>query len=144
VAGYYRRPVELPSVDVAGNVLEAEIGKPVAIVVARPADAPARPGVEAETALADHAGAVQLPDVEFAVVVPPQDVRVAVAVEITSADALPVGAGIAETALADHAGSVQFPDISLAVRVLPQDVGKAIVVEIAGAFNVPTRPGIAE
>src|SRR5438874_1881081 len=83
-------PIHLPDVDLAAVVLKQDVGKPVAVKVARPDHVPADARI-AETAAGDHARLVQLPDIDFAIGVLPQDVRFAVAVEIARSLDLPGG-----------------------------------------------------
>ncbi len=74
----------------------------------------------------------------------PQDVGVAVVVEIARPDRFPDKPRIgAHRAAADDTVLVHLPDRGLAgARVLPQDVGEAVAVEIAGPDGMKTRPGI--
>src|SRR5712692_501417 len=87
-----------------------------------------------EPAIADQAGPVEQPYTDFASTgVAPQDVGLAVAVEVADAGNLPVRvADGGERARADHAGPVEQPDKDFAIAgVAPQDVGLAVAVEVA-------------
>ena len=77
------------------------------------------------------------PDRRRAVVVLPQDVGLAVAVEVAGALDVPARPRIerADGTDADRVGAVHQPDRGRAVVVLPQDVGLAVAVEVAGALD---------
>src|SRR5207244_847200 len=93
---------------------------------------------------ADDIGSVHQPDAGRPVIVLPQDVGLAVAVEIARAFDVPGGAGIgADIDGRGGRGPVHQPDAGLTVVVLPKDVGLAVAVEIAGALDMPrsTRIG---
>src|SRR5882762_4986856 len=86
----------------------------------------------------DHMSASSLaviPDSNRAIDVLPEDVGVAVAIEVASADNM--------IAAWRRAGDVSggglpvIPDRDRAVVVLPEDVGMTVAVEVAGAGNMP-------
>src|SRR3954471_5785749 len=81
---------------------------------------------------ADLRGSVHLPDGDAgAVVLLPQNVRLAIIVEIAGVDDMPASpAGSSRTA-ADPRGPVPLPDVDAgAVVLLPQNIRPAIIVEI--------------
>src|SRR5580698_5388948 len=80
---------------------------------------------------------------EVAIVVAPQDVVLAVVVEIAGAGDLPGGVDLAEVG-ADILMVVHFPDHDMAVVVAPQDVGGAVAVEIADAGDLHRIVDLAE
>src|SRR5579863_2724572 len=133
-------PVHLPDRDLAAYVLPQDVGKAVAVEVARSDRMPARPGIGAHGPAADHVRSVHLPDRGLpGARVLEQDVRVTVVVEVAGSDRLPARPGVdADRPAANHAGPVHFPDRALAAaRILEQDVGMAVAVEIAGPDRVP-------
>ena len=92
------------------------------------------PGLGPSAAPADDVGPVHLPDRDLPVRVLPQDVGMAVAVEVARADLVPARPGVGGEDLAsasDLAGRVHLPDGDLAVVVVPLDVGEAVGVEVA-------------
>src|SRR6185312_7194737 len=98
---------------------------------------------DAEGPAADDAGPVHFPDHGLPVArVLPENVGVAVAIEVAGPDRGPARPGIGDGPAADDAGPVHLPDRHLPICVLPQDVGMAVAVEVAGADLVPARPGI--
>src|SRR3974390_3540655 len=84
-------------------------------------DMPARSGVP-EPAAADKSCAIHLPDRRRAVVVLPENVRLAVAVKIAAADDMPARSGVPEPAAADKSCAIHLPDRRRAVVVLPENV----------------------
>src|SRR5512133_2457299 len=85
----------------------------------------------------DDVAAVELPDRRRAVVVAPDDVVLAVAVEIAGVGDVPVGPDVAQERRADDLTAVELPDRCRPVVVAPQDVAVAVAVEIAGAGDLP-------
>src|SRR5207302_7136345 len=88
---------------------------------------------------ADHGGPVQFPDNPFARVVLPQEVGIAVTVEIAGRDHLPTRPGVADDGVGNDGGPVHLPYGDLTIIVLPQDVRLAVTVEIA-AHHDPDSP----
>ena len=78
----------------------------------------------------------------------PQDVGLAVAIEIAGSDDVPVGISCSYAAGRRDAGAIHQPDYGIpvvrvrcigAVVVLPQDVGLAVVIEITGGDRICNR-----
>src|SRR6185295_6676399 len=84
-------------------------------------------------------GAVHVPDIDSAGGgIAPNNVALAVAVEVTGILDLPVGRLRGDCALGGEGGAIHLPDIDLAGGgVAPQDVALAIAVEIPGALDLP-------
>src|SRR5207302_467099 len=74
----------------------------------------------------------------------PQDVGLAIAVEIADALDMPFITHAAWSAEADPGRSVHQPDRGLTAVVLKKDVGFAVAVEIPGALGVPGGIGRAD
>ena len=83
--------------------------------------------------------AVHEPDAEVAAGVTPQNVAVAVAVEVTGADHTPRGRNIAEHAGGQNLGAVHQPDADIAAVVTIKHIGIAVAVEVALADGGPGR-----
>src|ERR1700722_17615303 len=104
---------------------------------------PACAGVLGYGPAADHLGSIHLPDRSLSVRVLPQDVRVAIVIEIAGSNRAPACARIgADGPAADDAAAVGFPDGCLPVRVLQKDVRQTIGVEIASIEGVPAWAGV--
>ena len=71
-----------------------------------------------------------------------QNVGMAVVVEVTGSDRLPVRSRIAQDDAAGQSGPGHLPDRHGAIRVLQQNVGMAVVVEVAGSDHFPVRSWI--
>src|SRR5258706_384758 len=85
-----------------------------------------------------HRGSVHLPDHGLTAVALPQDVGLAVAIEILRALDVPRRSEIGtDIGVADERQPVHRPDSGLAAVVLPEDIGLAVAVEIPGAFDMP-------
>src|SRR5208282_251155 len=87
-------------------------------------------------------GAIHLPDRHVAGRVVPENVGLAVAVEVAGADDRPAGGGrhggdVRGGGVQDR-GAVHQPDRHIAGRVAPENVAHAVAVEVAGADD---RPG---
>src|SRR5947207_11067196 len=92
---------------------------------------PGRPRIERDAAAGDQARAIHEPLGDGAVFILPENVGLAVAVEIARTDLVPVRSRIAADARPrDETGAVGQPDRRRAVGVLPQDIAVAIAVEI--------------
>ena len=92
-----------------------------------------------------HGGhAVHQPDRSRAVVALPQNVGVAVAVELAARLDLPIRPRIERTGGTEgqHITAVHQPDRGGAIAVLPQNVGLAVAVEVAARLDLPARPRI--
>src|ERR1700694_1928351 len=77
-----------------------------------------------------------IPDRDRAVVVLPEDVGVAVAIEVAGAGNMPAARHRAGTD--DHVPRLAvIPDRDRAVVVPPEGVGVAVAIEVAGAGNMP-------
>src|SRR5215218_3884953 len=87
--------------------------------------------------------AVHLPGRYGAVGVLPQNVRLAVAVEVAGADHVPVQVYIVDRT-GRRGGAVHLPGRRGATGVMPQNVRLAVAVEIAGADRVPARIDIVD
>ena len=101
------------------------------------------PGLNGPTAPTVRLHAVHQPDRWRPIAVLPQDVGLAVAVEVAGALDLPARPRI-ERADGTH-GHGFMPSISQIAGVpslLPQDVGLAVAVEVAGVLDLPARPRI--
>ena len=85
--------------------------------------------------MSDGAEPVQQPYVDLSRGVAPQDVGLAVAIEVADAGDLPVVPDNAERALTDDAEPVQQPDVDLSRGIAPQDVGLAVAIEVFAAEN---------
>src|SRR2546421_256169 len=85
--------------------------------------------------------AIHLPDIDLAAaVLTPENVAVAIAVEIADALDVPIGGdrSVRHSALVCHRLAIHLPDIDLAAAVLPPEkVAVAVAVEIADALDVP-------
>ena len=79
---------------------------------------------------ADDAGPVHHPQVDEARGVAPEDVRLAVAVEVAEALDGPRRVDGAQGAGGDDAGAVHEPDVQRARGMAPEDVGPAVAVEV--------------
>ena len=78
------------------------------------------PGLGPTSSAADFVGPVHFPDRGLAVRVLPQDVGMAVVVEVARSDCFPTRPRIgADQSAADHVGPVHFPDRGLTASVLP-------------------------
>src|ERR1700724_1652659 len=107
-------------------------------------DVPARAGIAADRHHGGRGGAVHQPNRGLAVGVLPQNVGVAVAVEVTDAGDAPARSRVrSNQRLAERGGAVHQPDCRLAIGVLPQDVGIAVAVEVTRADHLPARSRIA-
>ena len=73
-----------------------------------------------------------------------QQIREAVASEITGSDEVHSGPQITETATLDYVGAVHYPNEDFAAIVLKKDVGFAVAVEIASGDGMPARFGVAD
>src|SRR6267378_415531 len=92
----------------------------------------------------DHMSASSLaviPDSNRAIDVLPEDVGVAVAIEVASAGNMPTAWHRASDVPAG--GLTIIPDPDRAVVVLPENVGLTIAVEVAGADDMPVAGGDA-
>ena len=106
-----------------------------------PAKCQLGPGSAPTTAAADHAGAVHLPDGDVAAGVLPQDIGLAVAVEIAGAAMLPVGPGRqADEPLRDRRWCRSSPRSRHSRWCSATGCRTAVAVEIAGA-DLPARVG---
>src|SRR5258705_469730 len=95
---------------------------------------PWRAGIGANIAGGHDRCSVHQPDRGLTAVVLPQDIGLAVAVEILCALYMPCGAEIgADIGAAQEPCSIHQPDCGLTAVVLQQDVGLAVAVEISGA-----------
>src|SRR5882672_3070354 len=99
---------------------------------------PRSAGVAPDKRPAQFRCSIHEPNRGLAIVVLPENVGLAVAVEIAGAFDVPCRTRIA----AHHSsgrlrGSIDEPGPCPAVIVLPQDVGLAVAVEIGGAFRMP-------
>src|SRR6185312_14212534 len=107
---------------------------------------PARPRIGAHelAAAGDLARPVHFPDRRLAARVLPQDVGMAVTVEVAGSDRVPAWAwNGAHHPAADQVQPVHFPDHDLAcARVLEEDVRVAVSIEVAGFDGVPAWPWI--
>src|SRR6266849_950869 len=84
-------------------------------------------GRAARRPLPDDAGPVQQPLIDGARGVAPENVGLAILVEVAHTHDLPVGAGPTGRARADHTGPVQLPYVEGARGVMaPENVGLAI------------------
>src|SRR6267378_1886166 len=81
--------------------------------------------------------AADLPDRGVAIVVAPQDVAHAVAVEVAAALDVPVAGDDAEVDRSLQMSAADLPDEGVAVVVAPEDVAGEIGVEVAGVLDVP-------
>ena len=104
----------------------------------------AGPGSTTTPDLADLA-ADHLPNGDRAIVVLPQNVGLAVAVEVASIRRHASGARVC----ADHSRlaqlvAIHIPDRHRAIGVLQQDVTLAVLVEIARAVDVPAGAGVGD
>ena len=81
-------------------------------------------------------GLAVVPNADRAVVVLPEDVGVAVAIEVAGAGDMPVAGHRASDVCAGGLAIVLDPD--RAVVALPKNVGMTIAIEVAGAGNMPT------
>src|SRR5438874_1249404 len=89
-----------------------------------------------EVGVGEPGSAVHLPKDRGAVDVAPDDVGLAVAVEVTDPLDLPVGRDGAEVEIRDLRAAIHLPKHRLTVaRAPPQDVGAKIAVEVAGALD---------
>ena len=97
---------------------------------------------------ADERGVVPVhqPHRGGAIVVLPQDVGFAVAVEVARGLDVPAGTRVEGPDRADKRSVVPIhqPHRGRAVVVLPDDVGLAVAVEVAPGFDVPGRPRVAK
>src|SRR5207302_2034756 len=86
-------------------------------------------------------GAVHLPDRHLARITVPEDIAVAVVVEITGADDVPVGGYLRDIRTGQVQGlrAIHFPDRDTAGVVAPEKIAVAVVVEIAGILDLPIR-----
>ena len=123
-----------------------DVGKAVAIEVARSDCLPGRPWIGTDRPAADQAVPAHFPDRDLAAArILPQDVvGKAVVSEIAGSDRFPGRPGIGcHRAAADQAVPVHLPDRGLAgAGVLPQNVGIAVTGEVACSDLGPTRSGI--
>src|SRR6185437_14075151 len=107
---------------------------------------PARPRIGAHelAAAGDLARPVHFPDRRLAARVLPQDVGMAVAVEVAGSDRVPAWPrNGAHRPAADDVAPVHLPDRDLAgASVLPQDVRMAVAIEVAGSDRLPAWPWI--
>src|SRR5262249_20197184 len=83
---------------------------------------------------------VHLPDAELACGLLPDEVGLAVAVDVAAADDVPVCPRIGQADLRDRRRPVHQPDAGGAVIVLPDEVGFAISVDVAAGDDVPPSP----
>ena len=113
-------------------------------VVPGAGDVPARSRVGSDQRLGGWGGAVHQPDCRLAVGVLPQNVGLAVAVEIARPGHVPARPWVRpDQGFAGRCGPVHQPDRSLAIGVLPQNVGFAVIGEVAGRTNhLPARSRI--
>src|SRR5204862_229252 len=94
-------------------------------------DMPTRAGIAADRSAAKLICAVHQPDRGLAGIVLPQNVRLAITVEVTRTFDMPTRAGIAaDRSAAKLICAVHQPDRGLAGIVLPQDVGLGVTVEV--------------
>ena len=99
---------------------------------------PVRARIEPDVRATDEIGTVHQPDRGRAVVGLPQDVRLAVAVEIGGCDHVPGRPWIeAHIGSREDVRAVHQPHRRCAIGILPKNVGLAVTVEIAGADRVP-------
>src|SRR5580704_8614124 len=98
----------------------------------------------AERASTDQINPIQPSFVNFATVVPPQDVGLAVGIEVANPSNVPVVADRAGRASTDHLGPVHKQDVDFTGGVPPQDVGLAVTVEVANPGNLPIVADNAE
>ena len=99
---------------------------------------PARPRI------ADRAGHAGANDIDFTIAVLKQEIREAVAIEITAGDQVQSRPQITQAATADYVGAVHHPKEDFAAIVLEEDVGFSAAGEIAGGNGVPARSGVAD
>ena len=78
------------------------------------------------------ASAVHQPDHGRAIIVLPENVGVAIAVEVADAHGVPARSRVRQSPGSNDAGAVHQPDHRCAVTVLPENVGLAVAVEVAG------------
>ena len=102
-------------------------------------DVPARSRVR-QTPASNEAGAVHQPDRGRAVAVLPENVGLAVAVEVAGPRDVPARSRVRQSPASNEAGAVHQPDRELrAVIGLPENVGLAVAVEVASPRDVPVR-----
>src|SRR5437763_1718216 len=81
----------------------------------------------------DNAGTVHQPDSGPAIVMLPQHIGLAVAVEIAGTFNVPSGTGNgAHQSLAQYACSIDHPDLGLTVVVLPDEIRCRVRIEVRG------------
>src|SRR3954447_25440657 len=80
---------------------------------------------------------VQIPGHHLPTVVAPQEIALAVAIEVAGRDDVPIVGDGAEISRSDNLAVVHVPSDDLAVVIAPQDVALAVAVEIAGPGDVP-------
>src|SRR5262249_10828720 len=126
--------------------LPKNVGLAIVVEVADALDLPIDAGVERTDATdelgADAVIAHQPHGGLAAALALPDDIRVAIAVEIADALDLPVGAGIEPPDAAFERRlrrRAHQPQRGLPVVVLPDHVGDAVAVEVASALDVPAR-----
>src|SRR5258705_96340 len=76
--------------------------------------------------------AVELPHCNPALVVPPQDIALAVTVEVADAGLVPIASGRSDGGVQVDMVAVELPDCNAAAVVAEQDIADAVAVEIVG------------
>ena len=86
--------------------------------------------------------AVHLPHRDLALGVLPEDVGLAVAVEVAGVGDVPIGADRADRGVGGDVVAVHLPHRDLAAVVVQQDVGLAVAAEVAGRrrYAIPPEP----
>src|SRR5512132_2719080 len=135
--------IHLPDIDLAAAVLPPEeVAVDVAVEVADALDVPIVGdwGVR-DSALRLNLLATHLPDIDLAAaVLTPENVAVAIAVEIVDALDVPIASdrSVRDSALRVNLLAIHLPDIDLVAAVLtPENVAVAIAIEVTDALDVP-------
>jgi hypothetical protein len=135
--------IHLPDIDLAAVLTPENVAVAIAVEIVDALDVPiARDRKAHDSALRLNLLAIHLPDIDLAAaVLTPENVAVAIAVEVTDALDVPIGGdwGVRDSALRLNLLAIHhLPDIDLAAAVLtPENVAVAIAVEIADALDVP-------
>src|SRR5204863_65409 len=101
-----------------------------------------RDGVEID--VGELGPAVHLPEHRGAVVVAPDEVGLAVAVEVAAPLDVPVGRDLVEVDVDELGAAVHLPENRGAVDVAPDEVTLAVAVEVAEALDAPIRGDLVE